>query len=91
LLESTQDLIAIFDEYGKLLLNNRAFASAHQLRPEASLTLDEVRAHWTASDEAPLVLNGSIEEGEISLASELYSARIARCLRPSCLLRAEQS
>jgi len=77
LLESTQDLIAIFDEYGKLLLNNRAFASAHQLRPEASLTLDEVRAHWTASDEAPLVLNGSIEEGEISLASELYSARIA--------------
>jgi CHASE2 domain-containing sensor protein/two-component sensor histidine kinase len=78
LLESTQDLIAIFNEQGKLLLHNRAFAKAHGLLTEASPpTLTQVRAHWIASDDAPLGLNGAIEEGEISLDGELYSARIA--------------
>jgi signal transduction histidine kinase/CHASE2 domain-containing sensor protein len=77
LLESTQDLIAIFDERGQLLLNNRAFARAYGLRTEASPTVEQVRAQWTINQEAPLALNGAVEEGEISLGSELYSARIA--------------
>jgi signal transduction histidine kinase len=77
LLESTQDLIAIFNEQGKLLLKNRQFAAAHGLLTDASPTLPEVRAQWIVSDEAPLVRRDAIEEGEISLDSELYSARIA--------------
>ena len=77
LLESTQDLIAIFDERGKLLLHNRAFARAHELRTEDKPNLEQVRTRWAPSDEAPLVLNGAVEEGEISLGHELYSARIA--------------
>jgi signal transduction histidine kinase len=76
LLESTQDLIAIFDEQGKLLLNNRAFASAHGLGPDGAM-LEQVRGLWKASEDAPLVRNGAIEEGEVALDSELYSARIA--------------
>jgi signal transduction histidine kinase/CHASE2 domain-containing sensor protein len=77
LLESTQDLIAIFDGEGKLLLNNRAFANAHQQDTAASLTLQQVRAQWVVSTEAPLVLRETIEEGEVSLGQELYSARVA--------------
>lgn len=77
LLESTQDLIAIFDERGKLLLHNRAFARAHELRTEDKPNVEQVRTRWTPSDETPLVLNGAVEEGEISLGHELYSARIA--------------
>jgi len=77
LLESTQDLIAIFDERGKLILHNRAFARAHKLRPEDIPNLEWVRAQWNPSDEAPLALNGGAEEGEVSLGHELYSARIA--------------
>jgi CHASE2 domain-containing sensor protein/signal transduction histidine kinase len=77
LLESTQDLIAIFDEQGKLLLNNRAFANAHRLHMSAAPSLQEVRTLWIVSNEVPLVLNGAVEEGEISLDQELYSARIA--------------
>ena len=77
LLESTQDLVAIFDERGQLLLKNRAFAHAYRLAWETSLTLDEVRARWSASADAPLVQHDAIEEGEVSLAEELYSVRIA--------------
>jgi signal transduction histidine kinase/CHASE2 domain-containing sensor protein len=77
LLESTQDLVAIFDERGNLLLRNRAFESAYPGQAELHLTLEQVHSRWTASDEAPLVMTGSIEEGEVSLEGELYSARIA--------------
>jgi signal transduction histidine kinase len=77
LLESTQDLIAIFDQQGKLLLNNRPFAAAHGLAANGALTLEQVRALWKASDDAPVVQNGAIEEAEVSLDKELYSARIA--------------
>ena len=43
LLESTQDLVAIFDEQGKLLLNNQPFSAA--LAPaNSSLTLEQLRA-----------------------------------------------
>jgi signal transduction histidine kinase len=77
LLESTQDLVAIFDERGDLLLKNRAFADACGLAPDSSLTLGEARSRWIASDDAPLSLHGSVEEGEVSLDRELYSVRIA--------------
>jgi signal transduction histidine kinase len=77
LLESTQDLVAIFDEQGRLLLRNQAFASAYELDPGGDLTLEQVRSRWILSDEAPLILSGSIEEGEVTLAHDLYSARIA--------------
>jgi signal transduction histidine kinase/CHASE2 domain-containing sensor protein len=77
LLESTQDLVAIFDERGDLLLKNRAFADAYGLAPDSSLTLGKARSRWIVSDDAPLSLNGSIEEGEVSLDRELYSVRIA--------------
>jgi PAS domain-containing protein len=43
LLESTQDLVALFDEQGNLLLRNRAFADAYQLGPDSSFTLEEAR------------------------------------------------
>src|SRR4029077_18571687 len=77
LLESTQDLVAIFDEQGRLLLNNRAFARIHGTGRDGALALERVRALWKASDDAPFVKNGPIEEGEVSLDNELYSARIA--------------
>src|SRR5438309_129727 len=77
LLESTQDLVAIFDEQGKLLLKNHAFAKAYHLFPDASLSLEQARTQWIASDDAPLTHRESIEEGEVSLDGELYSVRIA--------------
>lgn len=77
LLESTQDLVAIFDDRGELLLKNRAFVEAFSLRSDARMTLTEVRSRWNESSEAPLRQNGSIEEGEVSLKGELYGARIS--------------
>ena len=77
LLESTQDLVAIFDEQGKLLLKNHAFAKAYHLFPDASLSLEQARTQWIASDDTPLTHRESIEEGEVSLDGELYSVRVA--------------
>jgi len=77
ILESTQDLVVIFDKDGHLLLRNRAFAAAYGLDQTSILTLTQVRSSWRESDESPLVLSGEIEEGEISLDGELYSVRIA--------------
>jgi len=77
LLESTQDLVAIFDEQGKLLLKNHAFAKAYHLFPDASLSLEQARTQWIASDDAPLTHRESVEEGEVSLDGELYSVRVA--------------
>lgn len=76
LLESTQDLVAIFDERGNLLLKNRAFAQAYRLDPGSSLTLAQAHSGWIVSDDAPLRINGSVEEGEVSLDRELYSVRV---------------
>jgi signal transduction histidine kinase/CHASE2 domain-containing sensor protein len=77
LLESTQDLVAIFDDRGDLLLRNRAFAGVFGLTSESRLTLAEVRSSWSVSDDAPLVQSGPVEEGEVSLGGELYAARIS--------------
>jgi signal transduction histidine kinase len=77
LLESTQDLVAIFDEQGTLLLKNRAFAEAYNLIPDSSLSLEQAQARWIVSDEAPLAQRGSVEEGEVSFNGELYSIRVS--------------
>jgi signal transduction histidine kinase len=74
LLESTLDLVAIFDERGQLLLKNRSFADA--LPPGgSSLTLEQLSAKWTWESDAPLVRKGSVQEGEVHLNGTLYAAR----------------
>ena len=75
LLESTQDLVAIFDEQGKLLLKNRAFADAYGLHSNSSLTLEEARARWVSNSDGDTNGNSSHAELEITLDQELYSVR----------------
>jgi signal transduction histidine kinase len=77
LLESTQDLVAIFDEHGRLLLRNQAFATAFQLGDDSPLTLEDARTVWVVNEETPLTSVGTMEEGEVTLAGDLYSVRIA--------------
>jgi len=77
LLESTQDLVAIFDEQGQLLLKNRTFALAYGLEQNSPFTLDQTRARWKAAEDPQSTLNGSSGEKEISLNRELYSVRMA--------------
>ena len=77
LLESTQDLVAIFDEHGSLLLKNQPFARAYQLQAGSSITLDEARERWAPSEGTTLVPNGALEEGEVTIDHELYSVRVA--------------
>jgi signal transduction histidine kinase/CHASE2 domain-containing sensor protein len=76
LLESTQDLVAIFDEHGRLLLKNQPFARAYQLEAGSSLTLHQARERWIPSDGTRLVPNGAVEEGEVTIDNELYSVRV---------------
>jgi len=75
LLESTQDLVAIFDEKGRLLLKNQSFEAA--LAPTGStVTLEQLRARWIAEPDAPLIPAGAGQEGEVYLNGTLYSVRI---------------
>jgi len=75
LLESTQDLVTIFDEKGHLLLKNRAFEDA--LTPTGSPeTLEQLRARWISEPDAPLISAGAGQEGEVYLNGMLYSVRI---------------
>ena len=76
LLESTQDLVAIFDEHGRLLLRNQAFATAFQLEDDSPLTIEDARRVWAVNEDAPLTSVGPMEEGEVTLAGDLYSVRI---------------
>jgi signal transduction histidine kinase len=73
LLESTQDLVAIFDEKGNLLLNNRAFAS--ELAPTSGLSLEQLRARCVSEGEVPLVSASGGQEGEVQLCGKLYAVR----------------
>ncbi len=75
LLESTQDLVAIFDERGNLLLNNQAFAAV-LTATSSGLTLEQLRARWISKDDAPLADAGTGQEGEVYLGGALYSVRI---------------
>lgn len=77
LLESTQDLVAIFDHGGHLLLKNRAFSMAFERSQQKISTLDGARSRLIATEDAPLVRLNDIEEGEVYLEDELYSLRIA--------------
>jgi signal transduction histidine kinase len=74
LLESTQDLIAIFDERGELLLQNQALAQA--CPTDAPDSLNQLQSRWTPSNDAPLTERGPGKEGEVYLGGELYSVRI---------------
>lgn len=76
LLESTQDLVAIFDEHGELLLQNQAFAAACSTGPAERLSLQQLRSRWTQSGDAPFLERNLVQEGEIYLGGKLYSARI---------------
>lgn len=76
LLESTQDLIAIFDEQGKLLLKNRAFAQAYGLESNSSFTLEQTRSRWLRGEGGNYKVNGDADEREVTLDKELYSVRV---------------
>src|SRR5512146_309013 len=76
LLETTQDLVAIFDQQGRLLLHNQAFAAGlgEAMRPD--LKLGDLRALLVAKDDASLLPKGPGVEGEAYLGGELYLVRI---------------
>ena len=76
LLETTQDLVAIFDEHGRLLLHNRAFAAGFGSHARSGVTLESVRARLAPKDEAPISPKGAGLEGEAFLEGELYLVRI---------------
>lgn len=75
LLESTQDLIAIFDENGRLLLNNQSFAAVCQPEMQDALTLDRLLAKLRPAENEAFFSAGSSSEGEVYLGEELYSFR----------------
>lgn len=72
LLESTQDLVAIFDHRGKLLLSNQPFVVAAHLDPDQGLTFDELKKRLTPAE-------GQAHPGaesEVFFDKELYSFRL---------------
>ncbi len=75
LLESTQDLVAIFNERGELLLQNQALAAVCPA-DVSGLSLQDLQSRWKPSEEAPITEHGHVREGEVYLGRELYSARI---------------
>ncbi len=77
LLESTQDLIAIFDAGGNVLLQNTAFSRALRLEPSSHFSLADIRAKWVPSADAPPFSAGGLEEGEVVLDGQLYALRLA--------------
>jgi signal transduction histidine kinase len=76
LLESTQDLVAIFDERGELLLQNQALAHTCPTDAPSHLSLNQLQSQWTPSNDAPLTERALGKEGEVYLAGELYSVRV---------------
>jgi signal transduction histidine kinase/CHASE2 domain-containing sensor protein len=75
LLESAQDLVAIFDEEGDLLLKNSLFATVASSEPEP-FTLEKLRARLLPQEGAELFHAGSTWEGEAHWRDELYSLRL---------------
>ncbi|HEV2115154.1 MAG TPA: CHASE2 domain-containing protein [Terriglobales bacterium] len=76
LLETTQDLVAIFDEHGRLLLCNRGFAAGFGAAAQPGLCLEDARARLVPKEDAPLLPKGAGQEGEAYLDGELYLVRI---------------
>jgi len=75
LLESTQDLVAIFNERGELLLSNQLFEEVCQPGRQAVFTLEQLRSRIKPTEGTPL-LSGDISlEGEVYLGGDLYSLR----------------
>ena len=77
LLESTQDLVAVFDQQGRLLLQNQAFAATCLPASQTQMTLEELRAHLQPADDGGLRTTGKIVEGEAYINKDLYAVRIA--------------
>jgi len=75
LLESAQDLIAIFDEKGDLLLKNSLFAAAALSEPEP-FTLEKLRERLSPLEGAELFQPGPTWQGEAYWGDELYSLRL---------------
>lgn len=71
LLESTQDLVAIFNDRGTFLLSNRLFAQAYGLSSDSAFTLEEARARLHIP--ADKAMEG--HEAEVYLDQELYALR----------------
>jgi len=76
LLESTQDLVAIFDDGGHLLLKNRSFAQRFGTDEQPRMSLDELQARLVGSQDAPLVSTARGTEGEANVGEALYFVRI---------------
>ena len=76
LLESTQDLVAIFDDGGHLLLKNRLFEQRFRTDHQPRLSLDDFRARLVGKEDAPLVASGRGTEGEAYIEEALYFVRI---------------
>src|SRR5919109_1510999 len=55
LLETTQDLVAIFNERGELLLNNQLFAEICEPGKQAVFTLEQLRNRLRPAEGAPMV------------------------------------
>ena len=75
LLESTQDLVAIFNERGELLLSNQLFAEICQPGKETVFTLEQLRTRLKPAEGAPLLSGDVSLEGEVYLGGDLYSLR----------------
>lgn len=75
-LESTQDLVAIFDERGNLILRNQLFSTVC-LPEQEDPSLDQFRARLSAKEDAGLIENAARLEGEVYLGSALYSLRLS--------------
>jgi signal transduction histidine kinase len=73
LLESTQDMVVIFDENGNLLLSNKAFAST--VNSTNGLSLEQLRAQWVPEGEVLVVSAGGSQEREVHLYGKLYAVR----------------
>jgi signal transduction histidine kinase len=73
LLDSTQDLVVIFDEKGNLLLNNQPFAGV--VAPISGLTLEQLSTLWVSNGDAPLIATNGGHEGEVQLSGKLYAVR----------------
>ncbi len=72
LLEATQDLVAIFDAAGHLLLRNHQFARCFDLDPHGTINLEGLLKRLRV--EPP---EHSAFDGECHIGDELYSVRIA--------------
>jgi signal transduction histidine kinase len=76
LLETTQDLVAIFNERGELLLNNQLFAEICEPGKQAVFTLEQLRNRLRPAEGTPMVSGDGNLEGEVYLGGgDLYSIR----------------